>query len=164
MWNRTFSGALSQAFSASVIGIDPSLKQLKVASARRGKRVRVVFRQGDAESLFLRPKTDMLFLSRVLHRFSDSESAISNLGRNLGENGFVVLRSATKEDTNDNFLFDSFPEAKQIETGRMMSCEKTVQLFERCGFERHHKQVVEQSFSQNPSEYLKKYRKEVCQH
>ena len=151
-----FTAALSQAFSVPVTGIDPSIKQLEVARAKWVENKRVWFEQGDAESFCLCPRADMVFLSMVLHHFSDPETSIGNIGRNLHENGFVALRSATQEDIRHNFLFDAFPEARQIEIGRMMPSEKIIQVFERCGFALYHKQTVEQSFASDPLEYLKK--------
>lgn len=95
-----FTEALAARFNADVIGLDPSLKMLEVARKKQ-RDERVQYQLGNAEAIPLASENvDLVFMSMSLHHFSDMTVAARECRRVLRNNGYVVIRTATREQIN----------------------------------------------------------------
>jgi len=92
-----FSEALAARFDAEVIGLDPSVKMLQLARAKRRDK-RVHYQLGRAEAMPLPPESvDVVFMSMSLHHFTDPIVAARECRRVLRNTGSVVIRTGTRE-------------------------------------------------------------------
>jgi ubiquinone/menaquinone biosynthesis C-methylase UbiE len=106
-----FIHALMERFSATVYGLDPSVKMLTKAKADIATS-RVIFIQSTAEYLcFANDSVDLIFLSQTYHHFQDKDKAISETRRVLRRGGFFCIRNSTIENLDSCLYLKFFPRA-----------------------------------------------------
>jgi len=92
-----FSEALASHFDAVVVGIDPSVKMLERARAKRHGRG-VEYQLGAAEAVPLPARSaDAIFISMSFHHFADRALAARECRRILRDGGVVCVRTGTRE-------------------------------------------------------------------
>lgn len=156
-----FSWPLARWFRARVLAVDLSIKMLRgVKTALILPEGAAVYpSQGQAECLSIQDGcVDLTFMSMSYHHFSDRSAAIAELARVVRDNGFVVVRTITKERIAGARIpmFDFFPEARQLEFDRMPAGGDLGQDFGRGGFALHAAEVVDHVFAANYWEYYAK--------
>ncbi|MCA1592340.1 MAG: class I SAM-dependent methyltransferase [Acidobacteria bacterium] len=155
-----FSVALARHFSARVYGIEPSPKMLSAArEAVNASPVQasVVLMEGTAERIPLDDKTaEMLFLSMVYHHIVDKELACAEFKRVLKPPGHLCIRTATRERIDSFLWLRFFPEAREIESRRMLSGRELKTFIEARGFRLAAHEVVRQMFAGDLNEYYER--------
>jgi ubiquinone/menaquinone biosynthesis C-methylase UbiE len=151
-----FSAALADYLDARVIGVDPSAKMLAQAQQTH-QDGRMSFVQGAAEGLPLPDQcADLLFLSMVIHHFRDKAGAFDQFARVLRTGGHLCLRMVVL-DTLDSFPWlRCFPEAWEIEQGRVPTRADIYRWAEGSGFGGTMDLTLQQRFAHNPQEYVAK--------
>jgi len=150
---------LSEYFDADVIGVDPSEKMLAQARSSYKGNARLTFILSDGENIPVSNNASMVFMSMVYHYFRDRKRIIPEIGRVLNDTGYVVVRNATRENILENRLFDLFPEAKKIETNRLLTSKEIEEDFTSSGFISLANTAVSQLFAATPEEYYTKISK-----
>jgi len=151
-----FTQALSDHFSAHVLGIEPSRKMLAVAR-QTIVSPRIQFVQGRAQAIPLVDGwADMTFLSMVYHHLQSKEKAIGEIARGMRRGGLLCIRTATLESVHSYLWIRFFPRARQIETARMPSRDGLTAVMRASGLELKGHVVVQQFFAGSLREYLQK--------
>lgn len=151
-----FSGYLAQAFSAHVVGVEPSEK-MRDAALRNNDRQDVRFVSGSGESIPLQDgSVDMVFMSMIFHHLVDSDRCLREIHRVLAPDGFLVIRNSTKENLDQVPLLRCFPDARVLEEARMPSRVDLLRHAEQAGFSYLALEPVVQVFASNHLEYLRK--------
>lgn len=155
-----FTVALAETFAASVHGVDPSAKMLKVARANVSgspASARITLTRGSAEDIPLEDESaDLVFLSMVYHHLRDKPRACAEFRRVLKQSGRLAVRTATREGLDAYEWLSFFPEALEIEAGRNPSKEELVAVVESGGFKLAAHEVVRQLFAKDYVEYVEK--------
>jgi SAM-dependent methyltransferase len=109
-----FTDAMAVHFNADVLGLDPSVKMLAVARAKRhAGRVRYVLAR--AEAIPLAPGSlDVVFMSMSFHHFSDQRLAAAECRRVLRARGAVFVRTGTREQITSYPYYPFFPSSHPI--------------------------------------------------
>jgi ubiquinone/menaquinone biosynthesis C-methylase UbiE len=98
-----FTEALSEAFSAPLIGIEPAANMLAIASAKPHPRSGQ-FLQGRAEYIPLENGgVDLVFMSQVFYHLTDGPSALREIHRTLKPVGSLCIRQTTRENLDSYF-------------------------------------------------------------
>ena len=143
-----FTGPLSEHFSAQAIGIEPSEKML--VEARRKLTKNIEFVQGAAEYLPIDDGLfDLVFLSMVLHHFTNPRAAILEFGRVLKPGGLVALRAGTTEQISGYPYISFFPTAPSIFQRTLLPASGVVELFAGGGLALVRHMVVESPVAMN---------------
>jgi ubiquinone/menaquinone biosynthesis C-methylase UbiE len=133
-----FTAALREAFECRVVGIEPSGAMLGVAKSQNEPNIE--WKQGQAENIPLEGEAvDLVFMSQVFHHFADPKRALREINRVLTPNGFLAIRNNTREYNRELEWLRFFPEALEIENGRIPSqkelkksvCGASFQLIEQ---------------------------------
>jgi ubiquinone/menaquinone biosynthesis C-methylase UbiE len=151
-----FSIPLANRFSAEVLGVDPSSKQLDIAHSSVGANDSVTFLQGTADNIPLQQSVDLVFLSMAYHHIPEKQKALSEIARVIVPGGSFVIRNATVEDIDHNVLFDFFPEAREIERDRMPTMENLLSEVEQAPFRLVKSTPLHQRFASSYMEYYEK--------
>lgn len=153
-----FSAPLAEEFGCGVIGVDPSEAMLAAAAALC-IREDIEWKQGSAERIPLEDSTvDLIFMSQVFHHLRDPEAALREIGRVLRPAGCLVIRNATYENNEAIPWLTCFPEALEIERGRILPRRELDRVVCDRGFELIRQQTVQQIFARSPLEYFEKVR------
>ena len=150
-----FSAALASSFNTFCVGVDPSEKMIQKARSN-SKGNDVSFTVGSGESIPVTTKVDMVYMSMAYHHLKDANKFLIEIQRVLNDNGFLVIRNATKEDIIDNGEFQFFPTALDIEMQRMPTREELINSFISAGYENLLTSRVEQCFAKNHNEFYQK--------
>jgi len=157
-----FSFILAQYFTTMVYGIDSSEKMLSVAYKKQ-KAVKdplVTFIHGSSEKIPLNITVDMIFMSMVLHHIlAEKQSFFDEIIRLLNNNGYVVIRNATKENIEKMEFMNVFSGAKDLEMKRMPSRDDVKHLFMKNKFSLITLTPVNQLFAKTNKEYIEKISK-----
>ena len=146
---------LGDAFSADVVGVEPSPKMLAVAQGSAGPHIR--FAKGTAEATGCAAGFfDLAFLSMVVHHVGDHPRAWREMKRVLRTDGYLLIRNSTVENITDHPLFGHFPEARSVELGRMPSRRGLIDEVTSEGFTLTGYRTVLQIFAENPDHYVEK--------
>lgn len=134
-----FSLPIAEAFSAWVIGIEPSEgMRCKATTASRAGHISYV--GGKAEDIpFVDGCVDAVFASMVIHHFADIAQAGREIARVLRPHGQVFIRNSFKDRLDSVRYYDFFPSARHIDNSRLPSIEIVVDIFRGIGllFEDH---------------------------
>ncbi len=151
-----FSSLLAETLSARVCGIDRSEKML--AQARKNvSSPDISFLRGSAEAIPLADNTiDLIFLSMVYHHIQNRETAISGFRRILRGQGYVCVRTSTRQNMKSYCWCQFFPEAMKIEASRVPDRTELINLFQSHGFNLIRHIEVNQLFASDSAEYLEK--------
>lgn len=150
-----FTAALGEAFGCEVIGVEPSLAMLDVARARGEPNVE--YRAGRAEELPVESgAVDLVFMSQVFHHFAEPRRALEEISRVLARAGHLAIRNGTREQHARLDWLAFFPEAFDIEEGRMPSRREVEATVCAQPFELISRRTVRQLFAASYEEYFEK--------
>jgi ubiquinone/menaquinone biosynthesis C-methylase UbiE len=151
-----FTGALAAHFAGRVYGIEPSTKMLDVVRAALvGQPVEL--QQGCAESMPLGDHSaDLIFLSMVYHHIQDKVQACKEFWRVLKPDGYLCIRTPTREQLDSYLWISFFPGAGEIEVNRTPSTQELTAFVEDQGFELQAREIVRQAFARDLNEYAEK--------
>lgn len=151
-----FTHALADYFDAEVIGVDPSVKMLALAEEKRtDPRVRYV--KAPAESVPLPDNSiDLIFMSMSFHHFNDRERATRECRRILRDDGFVFMRTATREHVRSCAYVPFFPSTLAIMSATMQSDVEIRELFWNAGFRLVDQQTIVQQTTSGFGPYADK--------
>jgi ubiquinone/menaquinone biosynthesis C-methylase UbiE len=117
-----FTTALSEAFAAQVLGVEPAANMRATAEAKPHPPT-VRFVQGHAESIPLDDGVaDLVFMSQVLHHLADCSKALREIRRVLKSNGNLCVRQTTRENLDSYFYQRFFPAAPDQRGVRRKDC------------------------------------------
>ena len=151
-----FIAALGEHFRARVYGIDPSTRMLSVAQDTIADP-RVEFREGAAESIPLDDNiADLIFLSMVYHHTQDKVAACQEFARLLRPNGYLCIRTSTRERLDSYLWMSFFPQALEIERRRIPGAEELTGFLERQGFMLRAHDVYRQVFARDLNDYCER--------
>jgi len=151
-----FSGGLTDTFGAKVLGLDPSAKMLNQARQTYDNG-RISFVQGTAEAMpMLDQSADLIFLSMVIHHFPDKPGAFGQFARVLRPGGYLAVRTVALETLDSYPWLRCFPEAWEIERGRVPSRGDIFHWAQASNFELVVHQMIRQRFAPSPQEYVTK--------
>jgi ubiquinone/menaquinone biosynthesis C-methylase UbiE len=116
-----FTTALSDAFAALVLGVEPAANMRATAEAKPHPPT-VRFVQGDAESIPLDDGVaDLVFISQVWHHLVDTPKALREIRRVLKSNGNMCVRQTTRENLDSYYYQRFFPAARAVDERRLPS-------------------------------------------
>jgi ubiquinone/menaquinone biosynthesis C-methylase UbiE len=123
-----FSTALSEAFAAQVLGVEPATNMRATAAAKPHPPT-VRFIPGRAESIPLDDSmADLVFMSQVLHHLVDGPKALREIRRVLKTEGKLCVRQATRENLDCYIYQRFFPAARAVDERRLPTRDKLVSL------------------------------------
>jgi len=151
-----FSEALAVRFNAEVTGLDPSVKMLQLARAKRIDE-RVHYQRGRAEAIPLSSESvDVVFMSMSLHHFTDPIVAARECRRVLRNTGSVFIRTGTRERIASYpyvpFFQSSIPLLEETLPASADVCEN----FVAAGFDLVASQMITQTIASNWTVYSEK--------
>lgn len=150
-----FTQALSEAFDARAIGVEPSAAMLNVARSRGVSNVE--WKQGQAESIPVeREAVDLVFMSQVFHHLKDVRRALEEINRVLRPAGYLAIRNSTREHNGELQWLEYFPEAIEIEEERTPSSEEIEELVCGKSFKMMSHRTIRQLFASSYQEYFEK--------
>jgi len=150
-----FIPALQATFNCPVIAVDPSAAMLTQGKARRAEAVDWL--RSAAEHLPLRDNTvDMVWMCQVLHHLETPQAALREIWRVLRPSGSVAIRNGTRENEAEIEWTHCFPEARQLDTARLLSQREIVELVSTQGFALVAQQTISQYFAASYREYYDK--------
>jgi len=151
-----FSQGLAARFEASVVGLDPSVKMLSHAVARRHGS-RICYANAAAEFIPLPDASiDVVFLSMVFHHFSDRSAAASECGRVLRKSGRVFMRFGTSDRMPEYPYVPFFPSSLPLLADTLPSLAEQCRVFEAAGLRKVVTSVVVQQVAEDYSAYADK--------
>jgi len=151
-----FTQALAEKFDARVFGIDPSMKMLSQAQAKRTDN-RVAYALGTAEAIPLPAATvDMVFISMVFHHFTDRQRAAEECRRALRDNGRVFLRTSCPENIALYPYVPFFPSTLAVLKDRLPSLDDQSRAFEAAAFRPIFSGIVTQQIAPDYATYAAK--------
>jgi ubiquinone/menaquinone biosynthesis C-methylase UbiE len=152
-----FTTALLETFGCSVVGVEPSEAMLQVAKAQ--EEYDIEWKQGHAESIPLENQTiDLVFMSQVFHHLAQKQQALRDISRVMAPSSYLAIRNATRENNQEIEWLQCFPEALQIEEGRMLSQKELTEVVCSESFELISRQTIYQFFASSYREYSDKIR------
>ena len=151
-----FSDALSGHFGADVVGLDPSVKMLSQALAKRHTG-RVRYARACAEAMPLRSGSiDMVFMSMSLHHFSSHEQAAEECRRVLRAPGRLFIRNGTREQIPFYPYYPFFPASHPILEEVLPSSVRIREMYEAAGFRQVAQDLVTQEIAPDWTAYAEK--------
>lgn len=115
-----FAGLLQKMYECPVITIDPSEAMLK--QGRNRGLDNIFWIRGSAEHIPLNTGSlDLVWMSQVFHHLEYPPLAFQETYRVLSPTGYLAIRNGTRENNAEIEWCACFPEAKQIEEGRIPS-------------------------------------------
>jgi len=129
-----FTTALSEAFAAQVLGVEPAANMRATAEAKPHPPT-VRFVQGEAENIPVDDGVaDLVFMSQVLHHLEDAPKALREIRRVLKSNGNLCFRQTTRENLDSYFYQRFFPAARAVDERRLPFRDGLVGLATSCQF------------------------------
>jgi len=151
-----FLNALTDHFSATVHGVDPSIKMITKAK-ETVTTTRMTFAQSTAESLcFADDSVDLVFLSQICHHFQNKDKAISEIKRILKTNGFLCIRNSTVENLDTCLYLKFFPRAYKDDHKLLPSRKEIENLLHGHELEIIGHSVIRQKLAENLKECFEK--------
>jgi ubiquinone/menaquinone biosynthesis C-methylase UbiE len=152
-----FMRVLSERFDATVIGIDPSQKMLRVAQHSNADCGRVALAFGTGEALPLREQSvDMVFVSMVFHHFEDPVPVARECARVLRTGGCVCLRTITFEQIPNYPYLPFFPASRPLLEQRLPTLSATCAAFEAASLRTVYAGIVMQEIAPDYATYAQK--------
>jgi SAM-dependent methyltransferase len=138
-----FTPALADTFGGPVFGIEPAQSMRRQAELL-SPHPRVEYHAGRAEDLPLLAATcDAALLWFVWHHIEDRARAAKELARVVRKGGTVLLRTNAADRMPDQWWFEHFPKARDVETERSNTHAEIVALFEEAGWKLEKVAIVE---------------------
>jgi SAM-dependent methyltransferase len=153
-----FTAMLAEIFEARAIGVDASAAMLHERAQPAGAPVAIV--AADATALPLAPGTiDVALLSMVYHFLTPPEPAVAELHRVIRPDGWVLVRTPTRELLDRVEMLRFFPDARAIDDVRMPPRARITRTFVGAGFVAHAWRIVEQELASSPDDVLERVRR-----
>ena len=152
-----FSFALSDRYRCPVLAVDPSEAMLREGQQTGKTGQDITWLVGAAENIPTGDgRVDMVWMSQTFHHIDDFDRAFKEIHRVLTETGYLVIRNGMRDHIDEIIWYECFPEAAEIERGRLMLQKDMVNLvcehhFRLCTAIRHY-----QYFAKNYHEYADK--------
>jgi len=151
-----FSSALSEGFSAQVLGVEPAAN-MRAAAEAKPHSPNVRFVQGDAESIPLDDGVaDLVFMSQVLHHLVDGPKALREIRRVLKSNGNLCVRQTTRENLDSYFYQRFFPAARAVDERRLPSRDEMIGLATSAQFRVVAIETLSHEIAPSAAEYVEK--------
>ncbi len=149
-----FAPSLASHFNATVIGLDPSMKMLRVAAGNCGG-VPLVAAVG--ETLPLQSSSvDLIFMSMVFHHFRDAGAVAHECARILRPGGRVCLRTITADQISHYPYVPFFPATRTLLERRVPTQAATRAVFEAAGLRTVASTVIVQEIACDYAAYADK--------
>lgn len=130
-----FTPALAAEFGGPVFGVEPA-QMMRRQAEETAAHPRVRYLDGRAERIPLPDDTcDAAFLWFVWHHIAERRAAAIELGRIVRSSGTVLLRTNTSDRMPDQWWFDHFPRAREIEASRCNTHQELVDIFASAGWD-----------------------------
>ena len=143
-------------FDVDVVGIERSTG-MRARAAQTRSHPRVDYIAGEAEHLPLRDKScSAIWMSTVVHHFSDMQAAAREARRVLRDGGPVLVREAFSGRHDGIMWIRFFPSALRIAERRHPTVDAVVEAFNRAGFINHEIQRVTEVAAVDLHHYRKK--------
>lgn len=150
-----FTATLAEAFACPVVGVEPSEAMLAVARAEAVPNVE--WKQGDAENIPLESQSaGLAFMSQVFHHFREPQRALREIYRVLTPGGCLVIRNGTQETNDETEWLQCFPEALEIDRGRIPTRRALEETVCRQPFDQIARQTFRQLFAPSYQDYYRK--------
>ena len=151
-----FTTALSEAFAAQVLGVEPAANMRATAEAKPHPPT-VRFVQGEAENIPLdNGAADLVFMSQVLHHLEDAPKALREIRRVLKSNGNLCVRQTTRENRDSYFYQRFFPAARAVDERRLPARDGLVGLATSCQFRVVAIETLSYKIAPTAAEYVEK--------
>jgi ubiquinone/menaquinone biosynthesis C-methylase UbiE len=151
-----FTTALSEAFAAQVIGVEPA-DNMRATAEAKPHPPNVRFVHGDAESIPVDDRVaDLVFMSQVLHHLADVPKALREIRRVLKSNGNFCVRQTTRENLDSYFYQRFFPAARAVDERRLPSRDGLVELARSCQFRVVAIETLGYEIAPSAAEYVEK--------
>jgi len=151
-----FTTALSEAFGAQALGVEPAANMRATADAKPHPPT-VRFIPGRAESIPLDDgMADLVFMSQVLHHLADGAKALREMRRVLKANGNLCVRQATRENLDCYVYQRFFPAARAVDERRLPTRDKLVGLVKSCQFRVVAIETLTYEIAPTAAEYVEK--------
>ncbi len=150
-----FTKALHEAYGCPVAVLDPSIAMLKEGLKRRLKGVS--WACGRAEYIPVRDASfDFVWMCQVFHHLEDIQQALREVYRVLKPAGYFAIRNGTIESDSEIEWARFFPEAQEIDRGRIPSQGQVINAVAHQGFALLEAGTVYQLAASNYAEYYEK--------
>jgi len=151
-----FTTALSEAFAAHVLGVEPAANMRATAEAKPHPPT-VRFVQGEAENIPVDDGVaDLVFMSQVLHHLVDSQKALRGIRRVLKSNGNLCVRQTTRENLDSYFYQRFFPAARAVDERRLPSRDGLAALATSCQYRTVAIETLSYEIAPTAAEYVEK--------
>jgi ubiquinone/menaquinone biosynthesis C-methylase UbiE len=151
-----FSRALSDHFEARVLAIDPSTTMLAAARSKQDTpHVRHVLARGE-EIPLNDGSVDLIFMSMVLHHFSNPAQVASECRRVLRPNGVAFMRAGVTDRIDSYPYVPFFPTSIPLLYRILPSCAYIREVFENAGFRTATHDILVQEIAASHGEYCDK--------
>lgn len=151
-----FSTPLAAYLNVPVIGIDPSRKMIREATAHKSS-CQIEYRFGSAESISADTRSAaLIFMSNVAHHIEDVERATSEIYRVLRDDGVLFIRNYSRENLESLPYLRYFPEAERLSQNLLWNRIGLVHNFTTRGFSHVSAGTMNQEAAPNFEAYLKK--------
>ncbi len=130
-----FSFALSDRYGCPILAVDPFEAMLQEGQ-NSGKADRdLTWLVGAAENIPADDgSVDMVWMSQVFHHIDNFDSAFKEICRTLTAAGTLAIRNGISDHIDEIIWYECFPEAAEIERGRLMLQKEMVDLVCQRGF------------------------------
>ena len=130
-----FTPALATEFGGPVFGIEPAQKMRRQAE-EVAAHPQVTYLDGRAERIPLPDAAcDAAFLWFVWHHIADRQAAAIELARVVRSSGTALLRTNTSDRMPDQWWFDHFPRAREVEASRCNTLRELIDIFAGAGWQ-----------------------------
>jgi len=154
-----FSGVLSNALDATVIGVEPSHKMRQVAQSEL-THPDVRFVAGSADAIPLHSGScDVAWLSQIVHHLIDLPAVAAELRRVLAPGGKVLIRNNFKGRLAEfSRFYEFFPSCLSVDEARHPSVDRVRDTLEARGLRLRALETIEQREAGSLAEYAKRIR------
>ena len=150
-----YSEILAEHFGAQVVGVDPSEKMLAQAQKKATGSVR--YERASGESIPLEDNSiDVVFMSMVLHHFSDQSRVLRECHRILRPRGAVCLRAATCDQIESYPYVPFFIRSGALLRETLQSREVIHSVFSAQGFTCVHYELVRSEIAPTWAAFVEK--------
>lgn len=151
-----WSGFFAKWFDVDVVGVEPSSGMRQQAALNRSS-ARTLYVGGNAERLPLRGAScGTVWMSTVLHHFSDLARAAREARRILRNEGYLLIRQGFSGRHDEILWTRAFPTALAVAEERHIALDRVLDAFTGAGFEHLETRRVHEISAMDISEYVQK--------
>lgn len=149
-----FTEPLGAALQCRSVGVDLSPAMIDEASR---EWPHLEWKVGSAEAIPMDDASaDLIFMSQAFHHIEDPSMGLVEIRRCLRTDGYLVLRNSTGETNERSPWLACFPEALELEKGRIPGRRAIAELLLEAEFRPVFTKMVEQVFAATWQDYLDK--------